>query len=183
MRSRAQTIAIILSKYKKKMGSSRSFAAKSKPPADPRSTAERDYPLINGDTVDGRDLYWKDERTRIVSNTDSISATLDDDWTELKGLREVPMTLLNGDSEFNPKRLSYSTTESDRIRALAATIRDSNAVEPVIVVVDKEGPYVLEGGHRYTALRLLGAKSIPALVILDTHDPVPVLPKRKAKHP
>ena len=34
-------------------------------------------------------------------------------------------------------------------------------------VVDKEGPYILEGAHRLGALYLVGVKHIPALVVLD----------------
>ena len=33
--------------------------------------------------------------------------------------------------------------------------------------MDRKGPYILEGGHRYSALKLLGAKSFPALVVVD----------------
>jgi hypothetical protein len=37
----------------------------------------------------------------------------------------------------------------------------------VIVVIDSEGPYVLEGGYRFDALRELGAQSFPARVVVD----------------
>jgi len=35
---------------------------------------------------------------------------------------------------------------------------------------DKDGVYVLEGGHRLGALHILKAKSFPALVVIDTED-------------
>jgi ParB-like chromosome segregation protein Spo0J len=35
---------------------------------------------------------------------------------------------------------------------------------------DKDGVYVLEGGHRLGALHILKAKSFPALVVIDTEE-------------
>jgi ParB-like chromosome segregation protein Spo0J len=37
-------------------------------------------------------------------------------------------------------------------------------------VVEKDGPYVLEGGHRLAALHILGAKHLPALVVISHDD-------------
>ena len=36
-----------------------------------------------------------------------------------------------------------------------------------------KGPYILEGGHRFDALKLLGKKSFPALVVIDTSEEKP----------
>src|SRR5208282_3259246 len=35
---------------------------------------------------------------------------------------------------------------------------------------DHEGPFIMEGSHRYDALKILGAKEIPAVVALDLDD-------------
>jgi ParB-like chromosome segregation protein Spo0J len=37
----------------------------------------------------------------------------------------------------------------------------------LIVVEDNQGFYILEGGHRFDALCMLGSKSFPALVVKD----------------
>jgi hypothetical protein len=54
-----------------------------------------------------------------------------------------------------------------RTKALAEEIKQSGEVNPLIVMIDEEGPYILEGGHRYDALKILGAKSFPAIVVID----------------
>ncbi|HUS48953.1 MAG TPA: hypothetical protein VMZ91_02210, partial [Candidatus Paceibacterota bacterium] len=48
--------------------------------------------------------------------------------------------------------------------------KESNWISPLIVVIDSEGPYILEGGHRYVALRELGFQSFPAVIVIDTED-------------
>lgn len=53
------------------------------------------------------------------------------------------------------------------MKDLAEQIRQSGELNPLIVVVDKDGPYILEGGHRYDALGVLGKKSFPAKVVID----------------
>ena len=103
-----------------------------------------------GETADG--LTVGDH----VANTDSIAASLTD-YKERPGVREVPMGLFE----------NQTINKSAKVKALAAQIKASGHIDPVIVVVDKDGPYILEGGHRFDALKLLGKKSIPALVVDD----------------
>jgi len=95
-----------------------------------------------------------------VPNTSSISATLTN-YKELPNIRNVPI------SEFHLTGKSYSIQENERIKQLEEQIKHNKEINPLIVVVDKEGPYILEGGHRADALYNLKAKYIPALVIID----------------
>jgi len=60
--------------------------------------------------------------------------------------------------------------DNPRIRELMSQIEDSGEINPLIVVKDKEGLYVLEGGHRFDALRLMGVKSIPAQIVIDNES-------------
>lgn len=112
------------------------------------------YPIINSNTVDGRTVLNE------VPNLLSIEATLDN-YTVLPGIREVQM------SEFELTGKSYSEFENNRIRKLAECIKNSNEISPLIVVYEKEGPYILEGTRRIDALYLLGAKSFPAVVVIN----------------
>ena len=116
-----------------------------------------------GSTVDGRKVG------STISNLGSISATLTD-WEELPGIREISMS----DWEADPHKLFYSKSDIDRCKKLAAEIEHSKRIDPLIVVIpsdkDKDGVYVLEGGHRLGALHILKAKSFPALVVIDTED-------------
>lgn len=110
-----------------------------------------------GVAVDGRAV-----RGGEVPNTGSVDASMENP-TVLRGVREVPMSAFGpaGTPEF------YSISERDRTTGLAEEIKESGEVAPLIVAYDDEGPYVLEGGHRFDALKLLGARSFPALVALD----------------
>lgn len=100
----------------------------------------------------------------IVPNTDSISAGIDD-WHELPGIREVPM------SEFGsakPHDTFYAADDIQRSRELAEEIRSSGWIDPLIIGINNEiGPYILEGLHRFVALGILGVASFPALVVVD----------------
>ncbi len=99
----------------------------------------------------------------LVPNTESISAGFYE-WHELPGLREVPM------SEFGsakPHDNFYAANDIQRSRSLAEEIRNSGYITPLIVAIDNEGPYILEGGHRFVALGELGVASLPALVVVD----------------
>lgn len=107
-----------------------------------------------GDTVDGRKVK-KD-----VPNTDSISASLMD--YEVVGVREVPFSAF---TEMGPKKVMSKLDK--RTKKLASEIKKSGEIAPLIVVMDEKGPYILEGGHRFDALSALGAKSFPALVVID----------------
>lgn len=113
----------------------------------------KEYPLA-GEVVDGRTVLDN------IDNTSSIGASLYH-YKVLDGIREVPM------SDFTVSGKHYSVEGTQRIQQLAAEIQHSQTISPLIVVVDKEGPYVLEGSHRLSALKVIGAKSFPALVVVD----------------
>lgn len=100
-----------------------------------------------------------------VSNMSSISASLSDHEIQ-SGVKELPM------SEFStkPRELFYAANDLASTRQLADTIKTSGRIDPLIVVVDKDGPYVLEGAHRLGALDILGKKSFPAIVVHDISD-------------
>lgn len=91
-----------------------------------------------------------------VPNRDSIGASLSGDYEVLPGIREVSMSLFDAP----PAR-------THRTRTLAEDIRQSGEINPLIVAVDEQGPYILEGGHRYDALRILDAEAFPALVVIE----------------
>jgi len=113
----------------------------------------KEYPLA-GEIVDGRTVLDN------IDNTSSIGASLYN-YKVLNGIREVPM------SDFQVSGKHYSVEGTQRIQQLAAEIQQSREISPLIVVVDKEGPYILEGSHRISALKLIGAESFPALVVID----------------
>lgn len=108
------------------------------------------YPLA-GPIVSGLEVMDK------IDNMSSIRATLND-YKILPGVREIPMLLFILD---DPK------VSSPRIKNLANNIKESGQIMPLIVVFDKEGPYILEGSHRIDALNLLGVETLPALLVED----------------
>jgi hypothetical protein len=113
------------------------------------------YPVA-GPEVDGREVL--DD----VDNTSSISASLYQ-WITLKGIREIPM-----DEFADISTKHYSVQGTNWIAELARRIEETKTIMPLIMVVDHEGPYILEGSHRIKALKIIGAKSFPALVVIDT---------------
>jgi hypothetical protein len=119
----------------------------------PEAQQVKEYPIA-GEVVDGRTVLDN------IDNTSSIGASLYH-YRVLNGIREVPM------SDFEVSGKHYSVEGTQHIQQLANEIQQSQEISPLIVVVDKEGPYVLEGSHRLSALKLLNAKSFPALVVID----------------
>ena len=111
------------------------------------------YPLA-GNIVDGREVLNN------VDNMSSIRASVSN-YKILRGIREVPM------SDFEVSGKFYDIQTEKRVNQLILQIKESGKISPLIVVVDKEGPYVLEGSHRLDALYLIGAKLFPALVVVD----------------
>jgi hypothetical protein len=111
---------------------------------------------IAGERVDGR--YVLED----VPNTASIEASLDS-YEVLPWIRIVPFSAFK---RMGPLRF-YSPDEERKTKRLANQIAESGEIKPLIVVEDAEGPYILEGGHRFDALRILRAKEFPALVVLD----------------
>lgn len=118
-------------------------------------TYDAEFPLAQS-SVDGM-LVRKD-----IPNIDSIDASLSD-YTILKGVREIFF------SQFTqlPPLSFHSKSEMERTNRLAAQIQESGEINPLIVVIDTEGPYILEGGHRFDALRILKKGSFPALVVIE----------------
>ncbi len=128
--------------------------------------------LVKWSTVETGDKVSGLEVTDNIPNMSSISASLGSQYEILDGVRSVPVS----DFKDSGKPSFYSATEGDRVRSLAAEIDSNGYIDPLIVVVEqhnmKEGPYVLEGGHRFDALKLLGKKQFPALVVVDTERKV-----------
>jgi len=120
--------------------------------------ASLEFPLA-GSVVDGRTVGQG------VPNQSSIGASLDD-YTILKGIREVPFSAFTQ----MPALSYYSTDEEKRTKELAEQIKQTGEITPLIIAVDNQGPYILEGGHRFDALRELGANSFPAMVVLDNES-------------
>ena len=108
------------------------------------------------DTVDGRSVLPN------IDNQDSIGASLND-YHVLPGVREFNMDEINA----HPNSMFYAADDHKRVRELAKKIKHSNSISPLIMAIDKDGPYILEGAHRAGALHMLGAKSFPAQVVLD----------------
>ena len=103
--------------------------------------------VSSGDEVSGLIVGSK------IANQDSIAASLID--YETIGVREVPIDIFT----LKPGNAS-----------LANEIKESGRIDPLIVVVDGHPDgmaYILEGSHRIDALKYLGVKSFPALVVLD----------------
>lgn len=117
------------------------------------------YPK-SGAAVDG--LIVREE----VPNTESIGSGLYH-YDILPGIRTFPMSDLgSGD----PHSVFYAKDDIDRSYKLAEVIKQSKEINPLIVVIDDEGPYILEGGHRFAALYILGIMHFPALVVIDQTD-------------
>ena len=113
-----------------------------------------------GDVVDGRTV-----REGVPSQS-SIASSLDD-YTILKGIREVPMDAF--DKEY-VDGIAESRIDK-RTQDLADAISASKEITPLIVAYDADGAYIIEGGHRLDALIKIGAKSLPAMVVIDEANP------------
>ena len=113
------------------------------------------YPRA-GAEVDGREVLPE------TPNLASIDGSVED-YDILKGIREVSMSEMSDD----PRTIMYAADDFRRAKDLAAEIQRRKKISPLIIVVDKEGPYLLEGAHRLVALIELKAKSFPAVVVID----------------
>jgi len=120
-------------------------------------TANKEYKNA-GSTVDG--LKVRSE----IPNMSSIESSFND-YEILKGIKEIPMSELGG-----PKSVFYATDDFNKSKKLAEQIKSSGEINPLIIAIDEEGPYILEGAHRYVALYYLDKKSFPALVVLDKDE-------------
>lgn len=133
-------------------------ALEAAPTAARRPTA---LPTIEpGDVVDGYKVRPD------IPNQSSIAASLDN-YEVLPGIRSINMT------EFDPQYVrSISPDKLDlRTRKLMDEISQSKELNPLIVAYDSNGPYIIEGGHRFDALAASKAKSVPAMVVIDMDDP------------
>lgn len=135
------------------------------PPEEPRTavpevqdirTPEQLPTVPQGGVVDGRTVR------DVVPNMASIEASIPNPRV-LPGVREIPI------SAFDPEYVGGISREGldARTQRLADNIAASGEIAPLIVAYDAEGPYILEGAHRFDALIASGAKSLPAVVVLD----------------
>lgn len=132
-------------------------AAASGAEPDPLALLNRRFPPARSQ-VDGRAVREE------IPNVGSLDSSLDS-YEVLPGVREIKMGEF--DPEYQPK--PYSVSEQSRLGQLIGDIRESKEISPLIVVYDGEKhPYILEGGHRFDALKTMNAESFPALVVIDT---------------
>lgn len=108
-----------------------------------------------GEIVDGRTVRSE------IPNMESITASVDNP-TILPGIYEIPLSEFGG---LTGKH--YSAPGTKRIANLANAIAHNKEINPLIVVIDAEGPYILEGATRAESLYKLGAKSFPAKIVID----------------
>lgn len=113
----------------------------------------KEYPIVQGTFQDLRIDHD-------IPNMSSISSSLDN-YTVLEGIRLLPM------HEFEVDGKGYSVSMNRGIDSLAREIERSKTIKPLIVVIDEEGPYILEGIHRVNALFNLGYQYFPALLVID----------------
>lgn len=119
-----------------------------------KTTVKAAGPSLAKEQVDGLFVDSAD-----VPNLGSIKSTLNN-YEVLPGVREVSMDKFS----YAP---SYSKQEQVRTEKLAEEIKNTKKIKPLIVVEDNNGFYVLEGGHRFDALNILGKKSFPAIIVKD----------------
>jgi hypothetical protein len=118
-------------------------------------TATTEFPIAPA-VLDGLQVGSK------VNNMGSIASTYSrEDYRVLEGIRSIPMTAVDSD----PRHLFYAKNDFDHARRLAEEINTNGRIDPLILVVDPEGPYILEGAHRLGALHMLGKTHFPALVV------------------
>jgi len=117
-----------------------------------------DYPTISSN-------QWNGNMLRPIGDSmNSISSSFTN-YDILPGIREVPF------SQFSPaKNIFYASNDFNKARDLAVQIQNNKEIEPLIIAIDKEGPYILEGAHRFYALSTLGYKTFPAVVVLDLDE-------------
>jgi len=77
---------------------------------------------------------------------------------------------------------THEEAEPDRVRRVVKQMRSTGMVRKAIVV-DSKSMVVLDGVHRLTALKELGARKVPAWLIDYSDDDVVVLGKDKAPFP
>lgn len=141
-----------------------------------KAGAEERYPRTNeGATLDGLTVGSR------VDNTESIAAELTR-YRILPGIRVVDF---KGTYAWDERAWLRGTARDDvqRTQALVNRIRQSGRIDPLIVVHDRKGPYVLEGSHRIDAMHLMGKTRVPAVVVLDLDDLEDAVAKYDAQQP
>ena len=123
-----------------------------------QKTAMVEYPVA-GSVISGLRV------SEDIDNISSINASFYQ-YEILPDIREDPMSDF-GSPE--PRSNFYARTDIERCYSLAGEIKESGEIMPLIVIIDNsgKGPYILEGGHRFVALHLLGISTFPALVVID----------------
>ncbi|MGE3705131.1 MAG: ParB N-terminal domain-containing protein, partial [Vicinamibacterales bacterium] len=116
-----------------------------------------DYPQASRQ-IGGLEVWDEDG----IPNQASIGASLGE-YEVLPGIRTLPLS----DFDAAPRDLFYAADDLRAVRHLAGQISESGRIKPLIVVIDAEGPYILEGAHRLGALHELGVTEFPALVVKD----------------
>lgn len=115
------------------------------------------YPRA-GTTVDG--LWVGDD----IPNTDSIDATVEGDYEVLPGIRKFRVA----DMEAKTVRdLFYAADDFRRVERLSKQLRLNKFLEPLIIGIDAEGPYIIEGAHRFGAALTNGMQYVPALIVVE----------------
>lgn len=102
-----------------------------------------------------------------IKNMGSIPASLEN-YEIVDGLQMLP---INAFETTRAEDLFYAQNDMDRVRQLAGQIEANQRIDPLIVVQDAEGYYVLEGGHRLGALDAIGAENVPAIIVKDLDYP------------
>ncbi len=96
-----------------------------------------------------------------VPNTDSISGSFSQ-YHVLSGIREIPYSAF--ENHITPSSLP------SRLKKLRDEISENKEINPLIVGIDKHGPYIIEGVHRYDALLHLGKTKFPAKIVVGKFD-------------
>ena len=101
-----------------------------------------------------------------VPNMSSIGATIEN-YEILQGIRKVPRKAFDEQylSSLDPAKLDKRTAD------LSDQIKQSKEINPLIVAVDDQGAYIIEGGHRFDALMTQKRESVPAVVVIDKDNP------------
>jgi disulfide oxidoreductase YuzD len=100
-----------------------------------------------------------------IPNLSSIESTLEN-YKILNGVREVSIKEFDSD----PHDIFYAKNDIERVEQLAQEIKTNKKIKPLIVVMDNQGLYVLEGAHRLGALHVLKFENIPALIVIDLDE-------------
>lgn len=121
------------------------------------------WPKLTSREVDELEVIKQND----VPNMDSIDASIED-YEICDTLRVVDVEDFEAQSIDD---LFYSQADVNISRELADEILYNKEIAPLIIVVDEqsktEGPYILEGVHRFGAFFLMGVEKFPALVVFE----------------